>query len=98
MEDTIPYTLQVKLENKGYRQKDKRYKRHIYDVLKWLRKEKNIYVIVFLADDSDKPVTYEIYNGKNMECLYHHHNNYFSLDKWDDANIEAIKYVSENLI
>ena len=68
----------------------------ISQVLKWLRKNHNIFIVVFLNDDTDNPVTYEIYQG--TECLLHHHGRYFSLQEWDKANIDAIEYVLDNLI
>ena len=50
MEDFVPYELLCKLREKGYKCKDKRFEGYIYDVLKWLREEKKIHIIVEIAD------------------------------------------------
>lgn len=68
----------------------------IPQVLTWLRKEKNIYVVVFIDDDSDDPVTYNIFEG--TDCLYHHHGEYFTLSEWNSCEIAGIEYVLNNLI
>lgn len=68
----------------------------ISQVLKWLREEKNIFVVTFIADDSDTPLTYEIYMG--TECLLTHHGEYFTLQEWDKCNLVGIEYVIDNLI
>ena len=68
----------------------------ISQVLKWLRKKKNIFVVTFIADDSDTPLTYEIYMG--TECLLTHHGEYFTLQEWDKCNLVGIEYVVDNLI
>ena len=68
----------------------------ISQVLKWLREKKNIFVVTFIADDSDAPLTYEIYMG--TECLLTHHGEYFTLQEWDKCNLVGIEYVLDNLI
>lgn len=68
----------------------------ISQVLKWLRKKKNIFVVTFIADDSDTPLTYEIYMG--TECLLTHHGEYFTLQEWDKCNLVGIEYCLDNLI
>jgi len=68
----------------------------ISQVLKWLREEKNIYVSIFIDDDSDCPVTYEIYKG--TECMHTHHGEYFTLKDWNKCELRAIDYVLNNLI
>ena len=65
-------------------------------VLNWLRDIHGIFIIVFLSDDTDKPVTYEIY--RDTECIYHHHGKYFSLQDWDKANLDAIEYTLDKFI
>ena len=62
---------------------------HLYDAQKWLREEKNIIVEVFVDDDSDTPITYNIY--KDGECVCHHHGKYWSVKKWSEAHSEGIK-------
>lgn len=66
----------------------------ISQVLKWLREEKNIFVVTFIADDSNAPLTYEIYRG--TECLLTHHGKYFTLQEWDKCNLVGIDYVIDN--
>lgn len=68
----------------------------ISQVLKWLREEKNIFVVTFMADDSNTPLTYEIYMG--TECLLTHHGEYFTLQEWNECNLSGIKYCLDNLI
>ena len=62
---------------------------HLYDAQKWLREELNIIVDVFVDDDSDTPITYNIY--KDRECVCHHHGKYWSVKEWSEALSEGIK-------
>ena len=62
---------------------------HLYDAQKWLREEKNIIVEVFVDDDSDTPITYNIY--KDGECVCHHHGKYWTVKEWSEALSEGIK-------
>lgn len=66
----------------------------ISQVLDWLR-EHNIYIVVFINDDTDNPVTYEIYKG--VECVMCDHK-YYSLSEWNNAEIDAIEYVLDRLM
>ena len=68
----------------------------ISQVLKWLRKTHNIFIMVFLDDDSDNPVTFEIYKG--VKCVTDYHIKYYPLDEWSKAEMDAIEYVIDNLI
>lgn len=68
----------------------------ISQVLKWLRNEKKIFVVVFIDDDSDCPVTYNIFNGTN--CVYHHHGKYFALSEWSKCEMEGMKTVIDKFI
>ena len=68
----------------------------ISQVLKWLREEKKIYVSIFIDDDSDCPVTYEIYKG--TECMRTHHGEYFASNDWNKCELRAIEYVIDDLI
>lgn len=61
----------------------------LYQAQKWLREEKNIIVEVFVDDDSDTPITYNIY--KDGECVCHHHGKYWSVKEWSEALSEGIK-------
>jgi hypothetical protein len=44
---------------------------------------------VFVDDDSDTPITYNIY--KDGECVCHHHGKYWSVKEWSEALSEGIK-------
>ena len=68
----------------------------ISQVLKWLRKEKDIYISIFIDDDSDTPVTYGIW--KDTECVCHHQGEYFALGEWEECELIAIEYSLDNLI
>ena len=61
----------------------------LYEAQKWLREEKNIIVEVFIDDDSDTPITYNIY--KDRECVCHHNGKYWSVKEWSEALLEGIK-------
>ena len=68
---------------------------HLWYAQKWLREEKNIIVEVFVDDDSDTPITYNIH--KNGECVCHHHGKYWSVKEWREALSEGIKKAVEIL-
>ena len=61
----------------------------LYEAQKWLREEKGIIVEVFVDDDSDTPITYNIY--KDGECVCHHHGMYWSVKEWNVVLFEGIK-------
>jgi hypothetical protein len=61
----------------------------LYQAQKWLREEKRIIVEVFVDDDSNTPITYNIY--KDGECVCHHHGKYWSVKEWSEALAEGIK-------
>ena len=61
----------------------------MWEAQKWLREEKEIIVDVFVDDDSDTPITYNIY--KDGECVCHHHGKYWSVKEWSEALLEGIK-------
>ena len=61
----------------------------MWEAQKWLREEKNIIVEVFVDDDSDTPITYNIH--KDGECVSHHHGKYWSVKEWSEALSEGIK-------
>ena len=61
----------------------------LYEAQKWLREEKKIIVEVFVDDDSDTPITYNIY--KDGVCVCHHHGKYWSVKEWSEALSEGIK-------
>ena len=61
----------------------------LWEAQKWLREEKKIIVEVFVDDDSDTPITYNIH--KDGECVCHHHGKYWSVKEWGEALSEGIK-------
>lgn len=61
----------------------------LYEAQKWLREEKGVIVEVFVDDDSDTPITYNIY--KDGECLCHHHGKYWSVKEWSEALSEGVR-------
>ena len=67
---------------------------------RWLREEKGIVVEVFMDDDSDTPLTYNIHQYKDgkWECVSHHHGNYYAVNDWELCLEDALKYALENLI
>lgn len=62
---------------------------HLYNAQKWLREEKGIIVEVFVDDDSDTPITYNIYKDGN--CVCHHHGKYWSVKEWNKALLEGVR-------
>ena len=68
----------------------------ISQVLEWLRNDKKIFVVVFIDDDSDYPVTYNIF--RETDCVHHHHGYCYALSEWDKCEIAGIEYVLNNLI
>jgi len=67
---------------------------------RWLREEKGIIVEVFVDDDSNMPITYNIHQYKDFEwkCMCHHHGNYYSIEDWEICLSDALKYALENLV
>ena len=61
----------------------------LYEAQKWLREEKGVIVEVFVDDDSDTPITYNIH--KDGECVCHHHGKYWTVKEWSEALSEGIK-------
>jgi hypothetical protein len=67
---------------------------------RWLREERGIIVEVFMDDDSNMPLTYNIHQYKdwNWECVCHHHGNYYAINDWELCLEDALKYALENLV
>lgn len=67
---------------------------------RWLREERGIIVEVFMDDDSNMPLTYNIHQYKdwNWECVCHHHGNYYAVNDWELCLEDALKYTLENLV
>ena len=88
--DYCDYDTYVALEELGYPEVMAFNKPFLlYEAQKWLREEKNIIVEVFVDDDSDTPITYNIY--KDGVCVCHHHGKYWSVKEWSEALSEGIK-------
>lgn len=90
------YDTYVALEELGFpirRIKVKGEEKHVpislYEAQKWLREKKRIIVEVFVDDDSNTPITYNIY--KYGQCVCHHHGKYWSVKEWNEALSEGIK-------
>ena len=67
---------------------------------RWLREERGVIVEVFVDDDSNMPLTYNIHQYKdwNWECVCHHHGNYYAVTDWELCLEDALKYALENLV
>ena len=88
--DYCDYDTYVALEELGYPEVMAFNKPFLlYEAQKWLREEKGVIVEVFVDDDSDTPITYNIY--KDGECVCHHHGKYWSVKEWSKALSEGIK-------
>lgn len=66
---------------------------------RWLREERGVIVEVFVDDDSNMPLTYNIHQYKdwNWECVCHHHGNYYAINDWELCLEDALRYALENL-
>ena len=69
-------------------------------IQRWLREERGVIVEVFVDDDSNMPLTYNIHQYKdwNWECVCHHHGNYYAVNDWEQALEDGLKYALENLV
>lgn len=67
---------------------------------RWLREEKGITVEVFVDDDSNMPLTYNIHQYKdcNLQCVCQHHGNYYAVNDWELCIEDALKYALEKLV
>ena len=67
---------------------------------RWLREERGIIVEVFVDDDSNMPLTYNIHQHKdwNWECVCHHHGNYYAVNDWELCLEDGLKYALKNLV
>lgn len=67
---------------------------------RWLREERGVIVEVFVDDDSNMPLTYNIHRYKdwNWECVCHHHGNYYAINDWELCLEDALKYALKNLV
>ena len=94
--DYCDYDTCVALEEFGFsirrikvKGEEKRVPILLYEAQKWLREEKGVIVEVFVDDDSDTPITYNIH--KDGECVCHHHGKYWSVKEWSVVLSEGIK-------
>ena len=67
---------------------------------RWLREKMGIIVEVFMDDDSNMPLTYNIHQYKdlNWECVCHHHGNYYAVTDWELCLEDALKYALEIVV
>lgn len=67
---------------------------------RWLREENGIIVEVFVDDDSNMPLTYNIHQYKdwNWHCVCHHHGNYYAVNDWELCLEDALKYALKILV
>ena len=97
MEDFVPYETVLKLEKKGYKGKTIRYHGHIYDVLKWLREEKKMFIQISLFEycyDYCILDTTMVYYDNEHKVLHQGPTGY----SYNEAVIAGIEYVLDNLI
>lgn len=69
-------------------------------LIRWLKDIKGLFVEVFVDDDSDEPLTYNIHRyfyHAGWECVYGHHGNYFKMEAYEEA-IEAGLIEALNMI
>ena len=95
-DERIPILYELPKKHPDWRYCKAWYIPTISQVLKWLRNEKKIFVVVFIDDDSDYPVTYNIF--MKTDCVHHHHGKYFALSEWSKCELAGIKYAIDNLI
>lgn len=63
--------------------------KELEEVMKARVKSTGEIVEVFVDDDSDTPITYNIY--KDGECVCHHHGKYWSVKEWSEALSEGLR-------
>lgn len=97
MEDFVPYETVLKLEKKGYKGKTIRYHGHIYDVLKWLREEKKIFIRIDVCQNDRFDYFFSIakQGDESWEFLYDGEKDYKS---YELTALAGIEYVIDNLI
>lgn len=93
-EDFVPFELLCKLREKGYPCKQPRYEGHVYDVLKWLREEKKRFVVIH-PEGHDVHYYYTIHNLARSFDVFEYTQSFAT---YEDAAIEGIEYVIDNLI
>lgn len=95
MEDFVGFDILCKLRQKGYKCNNARFEGHIYDVLKWLREEKNILL-------APNPACFKEDYCIGWECEVWAYGNYnhccVDYKTYEKASIAGIEYVLDNLI
>jgi hypothetical protein len=98
-EDFVPYEPLCKLREKGYKCKYIRFEGHIYDVLKWLREEKKLYIEIYMHHNC---YLWEIYNTKIYDDVdFDQKSEKYSeleYETYELAALAGIEYVIDNLI
>ena len=85
-EDFVPFQTLQQLKLKGYKQESKSYEGHIYDVLKWLREEKRIFVAInigYCYESDERPFPT---NSKMEPILKGYYYGIWELDNLNDKN------------
>lgn len=113
-EDIVPFELVLKLKEKGFPFKYKTEGKLgltkirkveilpcIIEVLKWLREEKKIYIVIAVnptLSTKDKiAYYYQVYSNSNgVTSDYYESNECYA--QWEDCAIDSIKYALDNLI
>jgi hypothetical protein len=112
-EDFVPYELAVKLKEKGFKyNKNNLLDRlcmenqinhpSIHQVLKWLREEKEIDIVIYPVDASTvfmggEKYILSVYISRKRDYKLHHDNK-DKYVKWEEASLSGIKYVIDELI
>lgn len=100
MEEFVTFKLLCKLRERGYNNNNPRFEGHIYDVLRWLRKEKKIVISIlpssFNNTTSLSNYYYVVYNIK--EYFWDKYEYQQSFETYEECELEAIEYVLDNLI
>ena len=99
-EKGFTFDLPIKYDGKGiyYHSTEPQ----IYQVLDWLRIEKNIDIVIAPIDKNtiymggEKYILSIYHNGKREYKI--HHNNIDKYVKWEDAAVAGIEYVIDNLL
>ena len=111
-EDFVTYDLAVKLKDKGFDEyceyghflegsKAILYTPTIYQVLKWLREEKNLHIEIISAAYGYIYIISDTPNNGGTDRAYSKYRGSNDAGAWDDYNecvFDAIEYVIDNLI
>ena len=76
----------------------------IYQVLDWLRTERDIDIVIYPIDSSTVYMGGEKYilsvyrDGRREDKILHNNIDKYAYVKWEDAAVAGIKYVIDNLL